>query len=414
MQISLASVLVLSLLSIFSSAAPANYASIRKLKKDSKGFIKIPINHQYGGDSMPVNAKNTNGSKVEQNAVAPAPLKNHVSFYSAEITVGTPPQKFHVNVDTGSSDLWVLDKSTNEDQTFDKDKSSSYKYLNGDFKIGYLQGKTEGDWIKENVGVSGATVKGQKMGLVTDNGAGQGIMGVGFKNLESGKDKYSNVPQSLADQGDIIKNSYSLFLDDVKASSGSILFGAVQPSKWKGTLYTVPIVSDSTLSVEVNSITVGDDEIYKGSFDTLLDSGTSFTYLEDGIAENIAKKFNAKYSSKHKAYYTDQRSDDDEITYEFSGAKITVPSTEVLIDGSTYGGSDAPGKYMLTVVPYSHAQNYTILGDSFLRATYAVFDLEDKEISLAQSSFDSSSGCVQIINGKVPGAKKAPRYHKSK
>lgn len=418
MRLSITFAIILSLMVVLSWAAPTTQPRAR-VKRGAKGFVRIPIKHKFGegmDNTVVVNkAKNYNSSEglqVEQNAVAPATLKNHISYYSAEITVGTPGQTFHVNVDTGSSDLWVLDSSTGEDQSFDSSKSSSYNYKSGDFKIGYLQGSAEGDWITENVGIAGTTIKDQQMGLVKKQGAGKGILGVGLKGLESAKTKYPNVPQSLADQGDIMQNAYSLFLDDVEASSGSILFGAVQPSKWKGTLWTIPIKGENTISVEVNSIEIDGEEVYKGSFDTLLDSGTSLTYLEDGIVEQIAKKFNAKYSNEHKAYFTDERKDDDSVTYEFSGAKITVPSTEVLIDGKTYGGSNAPGKYMLTIVPYSQSSKYTILGDTFLRATYAVFDLDNKEVSLAQSSFDSSNGCVQVINGKVPGAMKAPNYHK--
>lgn len=374
----------------------------------NEGYVSIKLRHRSYGSAVSPKLNNVRAQAVES-----TPLQNHVSHYSADITIGTPPQKFQVDVDTGSSDLWVMDKKTGKSPSFNPDNSSTYKKLDEDFNINYLQGSADGSWATDVVGIAGTELKDLQFGLVDAPNAGKGILGVGLINLESAKDKYTNLPQMLVEQGKIKHNAYSIFLDSIDASSGSILFGGVQPNKYKGQLSTIPITSNTTTTVEVTGLIAGEDTeiaIPDNSFSTLLDSGTSLTYLEDSLVEGIARKLDCKFSSDKGAYYCDDRKDEDTVTYEFSGAQLTVKSSEVKIDGSIFGGGDAPGKYMMSIIPYSQASNYTILGDSFLRSIYAVFDLTNLQVSMAQSSYSSDDGNIDVIDGSVPGAKKAPDY----
>lgn len=61
------------------------------------------------------------------------PLKDYMNTqYFAEVQVGTPPQKFTVVPDTGSSNLWMYSKTCNAipcwyHDTYDAKASSTYK-----------------------------------------------------------------------------------------------------------------------------------------------------------------------------------------------------------------------------------------------------------------------------------------------
>jgi hypothetical protein len=51
------------------------------------------------------------------------------------------------------------------------------------------------------------------------------------------------------------------------------------------------------------------------------------------------------------------------------------------------------------------AGSTSVLGDTFLRSAYVVYDLQNNQISIAQTDFNAtSSNVVEITAGGVPGA----------
>lgn len=61
----------------------------------------------------------------------------------------------------------------------------------------------------------------------------------------------------------------------------------------------------------------------------------------------------------------------------------------------------------------SQDSSFFILGDSFMRHVYTVFDLDDKEISIAQANFNSTIEDIEEISSTVPSAVRAPQYYSS-
>lgn len=74
--------------------------------------------------------------------------------YYGNITIGTPPQQFSVQVDTGSSDLWVpsvvcSSTACKGHASFNASLSSTYSEYGYPFQISYGDGQVTG--IQENV-----------------------------------------------------------------------------------------------------------------------------------------------------------------------------------------------------------------------------------------------------------------------
>lgn len=166
-------------------------------------------------------------------------LTSICSRYIINMTIGTPPQSFSVQLDTGSSDIWVpsvdSDVCEQEQQAcqalgeFDSSKSSSFvDVAKNDFQIQYedMSGVT-GDYINETLVVGKTTIKNMTMGLATQATRAFGVMGIGYDADESTASvdptsAYPNIIAQMKAQGAINTLAYSLWLNDLSKSKCSM------------------------------------------------------------------------------------------------------------------------------------------------------------------------------------------------
>ena len=148
------------------------------------------------------------------------------------MTVGTPGQPFSVQLDTGSSDIWI--PSANSDACeeeaevcqelgqYDESASSSFvQVAQGQFEIQYQDNsQITGDYINETLAIGNTVIKDMTMGLALQATRAFGIMGIGYDADESiaAQDPtsvYPNIISQLKDQGKISTLAYSLWLNDL-------------------------------------------------------------------------------------------------------------------------------------------------------------------------------------------------------
>lgn len=91
------------------------------------------------------------------------------SIYTLPLQVGTPPQTLSVQVDTGSSDLWIASTSCSTQackQTSGKLYDSSKAQQTGiQFNISYVQGEVKGPIVWDTVRIGGYEIDGQALGM---------------------------------------------------------------------------------------------------------------------------------------------------------------------------------------------------------------------------------------------------------
>ncbi|EME87132.1 SAP peptidase [Pseudocercospora fijiensis CIRAD86] len=344
-------------------------------------------------------------------------LDNEETLYFMNATIGTPQQKLRLHLDTGSSDLWVnvADSSlcshpSNQcsvSGTYSANDSSTYQFINSDFNISYVDGSgCSGDYASDTVSFGSATIENQQFGIGYESSSAEGILGLGYPINEvavqynNGK-TYPNVPQSLLNNGYINTNAYSLWLNDLDASTGSILFGGVNSAKYTGSLETVPIVKEQGVYAEfIIALTAVGHNGKQGSIASnqaipaLLDSGSSLMYLPNNITHSIYKATGASYDSQEGIAFIDcSAGDSDEtIDFTFSSPTIKVALNELVIVAGVDRGQE------ICILGIGPAGSSTpVLGDTFLRSAYVVYDLAANEISLAQTNFNSTSNNILEI-----------------
>jgi len=359
------------------------------------------------------------------------------TLYFANVSMGTPPQNLRLHIDTGSSDLWTNAASSklcktkgtpcSVSGTYDANSSSTYQYVSSDFNISYVDGSGAlGDYATETLHIGGQQLSGLQFGIGYRSSSPESILGIGYVINEvqanrNNKQPYPNVPQLMADKGLINSNAYSLWLNDLDANTGSILFGGVNTDKYHGQLQTLPILKEGSdyaefviamtgMSVSNNgrksSLTFGGK-----STPVLLDSGSSLTYLPDTLAQDLFNQVGAQYDNQQQAAYVScsLMNNDSTVDFTFSSPTISVPMTELVInpgtnpDGSAVTFDNGTPACIFGISPAG--QSTPVLGDTFLRSAYVVYDLANNQISLAQTNFNSTQDSILEIG---TGSKSIP------
>lgn len=175
------------------------------------------------------------------------------------------------------------------------------------------------------------------------------------------------------------------------------------------------------VSIQMTSLTFEDvsgssDRLPKDTmFRVLLDTGSTLTMLPQPVAE-------AMYRSAYVIFigglpFVRCTNVGTNFTFGFGGpdgAKITVPISEFMIPALSGEGFEITDGIPACRfgVGISGSPTDGILGDTFLRSAYAVFDLDNRQIALAQSNdiadVSAPPQIREITNGAggIPGVSK--------
>lgn len=345
--------------------------------------------------------------------------------YWVNITVGTPPQSLSVQLDTGSSDLWIPSSHADicavsggvagcPNGAFTPSKSSTFRLLAHDFNMSYYNpvDNDSGDYIADTLVLGIARIPRMQMGLALRGVDATGVMGISFSSGEAICWEHGLCDRVVPTVVDQLKaanvtqrNAYSMYLNDLQSDSGSILFGAIDPSKYRSPLVALPMQPDGQGNVTDFSVTLTSVAIrtHDGKTQTLstpdlavpalLDSGTFDTELPADIANAIIAGMGAvsiKGSATVPCRYTNA---DASILFGFGGPggpEIAVPMSEMVVNaGFTFADGSEACYLGVDAVDLSLGGSI-ILGDTFLRSAYVVYDLENQIIGLAQAQYNVS------------------------
>ncbi|KAG0019550.1 hypothetical protein BGZ80_005624 [Entomortierella chlamydospora] len=284
------------------------------------------------------------------------------TVYIGTISIGTPAQNYSVVFDTGSSDMWVPSQACNTTVCmsllrYNSSASSTYRIENKSFEIKYGDGsQVSGLTALDRVLLSDVSVANQSFGMasVDDSTIAKkgidGVVGLGFGRAANIKG-YTTIVESMLARKIILQPIVSIWLGrqrmggSSEGSGGAIIFGGVDTTKYVGTsLIVVPTKAASTLHQHIPGA------IEEPQVGWILPCNTSAGDLNFTIASQ----------------------------------QFRVPAEELVVLYRIPGYVD----YCKSAVDVATSDSQTewILGASFLKNLYTVYDYEALSIGFAQPS----------------------------
>ncbi|XP_023519708.1 aspartic proteinase isoform X2 [Cucurbita pepo subsp. pepo] len=234
------------------------------------------------------NPKGNLGESSDTDIVA---LKNYLDAqYYGEIAIGTPPQKFTVIFDTGSSNLWVpsakclFSVACHFHARYKSSRSSSYKKNGTSASIRYGTGAVSGFFSYDNVKVGDLVVKEQVFIEATREPSltflvakFDGLLGLGFQEIAVG----NAVPvwYNMVEQGLVKEPVFSFWLNRnvEEEEGGEIVFGGVDPKHYRGKHTYVPVTQKGYWQFDMGDVLIDGEPtgFCDGGCSAIADSGTS-------------------------------------------------------------------------------------------------------------------------------------------
>ncbi|KAI9027388.1 aspartic peptidase domain-containing protein [Phycomyces nitens] len=363
-----------------------------------------------------------------------APLLNDLDIceLGIDIEIGSPPKKYLLLFDTGSSDTWIPSHDCTPTQGchskngYNPAESSTYNPTSFPLNITYGKGSAVGKYFVDQMSVGDLTVPKQLIAYVDSNEGPiatqnasdgytmDGLFGAGYPG---GSIMYQNFgktfypfPMSLWHDKLIPEPVFSVYVGNGNKTewSGEVIFGGTDLSKTSGKMVYTNVIPYSGTDVSGSIYTRWRAGIQgftfknstnqaKVSFTSAqsftIDTGSNFIYLPQHQAELLAKHVDPKATLKGGHYVVDcsyLTSSDVFSVYFPAEYDPANPDSKASVFISVLI-SDIVGRSnnecILFVLP---SKNY-IIGNLFLRKFVTLFDFGKNRIGFAPAITNSSN-----------------------
>ncbi|WOO79481.1 Lysosomal aspartic protease [Vanrija pseudolonga] len=361
---------------------------------------------------------------------APAASMNLVdintdAIYAGALSIGTPPQQFLTIVDTGSSDLWVLEAGCGQCDgmtAFDDKTSSTFVNTGAPFKVSYGSGDASGTIVTDTVSMDSFTVQQQGFALVNQSTASlisppsSGVMGLAWQKISSTKQApwwQTLASTTWADpQFGVYMARYrnQPGAQSIENNGGEITFGGVNSSYFTGQINYMSI-ADSNLDywrLPIASIAVGSkDTGYKSSSpNAAIDTGTTLIGgPSNAIAAIYAQIPNASpmgAATGMQGYYQYPCSQKINLKMGFGNQVWTMSDDDFNFARASDSNPDmCVGSFFAVDMSRNPLVSW-IVGASFLKNVYSVYRYDPPAVGFA--ALTKGGAAPEQVNGGGSGA----------
>ncbi|KKA27605.1 hypothetical protein TD95_005437 [Thielaviopsis punctulata] len=316
---------------------------------------------------------------------------NDLSYFIS-VSIGSNKTQMYMLVDTGAGSTWIMGDTCSTDackmhSSFSPSESTTMTELDKTFSIAYGSGSVSGRNVEDSLTVGDISVT-MNFGLANYTSSDfesfpfDGILGL---SLNTGStDSFTH---KLNASSDITEKVFSVFL--ARASSGvnngELTLGGINPSRYTGAITYTDLESASSgdWSIPMDSVSIGGKDVGISSRTGYIDTGTSYIF---GPPEDVKLMHShiAGANTTDGSRWTVPCDTSEDLALSFGGKAWTLQKSDWIStarDGTCYS-------YVMGVEVVS---NGWLLGDSFIKNVYTVFDMAERRIGFAAAKHDSSS-----------------------
>ncbi|CAF0899524.1 unnamed protein product [Didymodactylos carnosus] len=329
-------------------------------------------------------------------------LLNELSgtFWIGLIYIGTPPQKFYVDFDTGSSDLWVsapsCGKACGGTNHYYSNKSTTYRPVGVPFEIHYGDGSyAKGKFDNDTCTVGGKAVKGQLFAEATsgsglENYTRDGLLGLAYPLESSGETPlfFNMYKQGLIPQP-IFGFYFHPYRHHIKfTQNGKLTVGGVDTTKYIAPITYAPVILKGYWEFSMNSVSVSNTKVCSSGCYAIADTGTTLIVGPPSQVNKLNALIGGIYIAAYDTFFVDcsrKLSSFPNVTFTISNQRFVITPLQyirIFGDNNTYlcttafqGADDRD----------SSKRPIWILGDYFLVRFYSIYDIGKNRVGFAKS-----------------------------
>ncbi|XP_054266869.1 lysosomal aspartic protease-like [Macrosteles quadrilineatus] len=331
-------------------------------------------------------------------------------YYCGDITIGTPPQQFTVQFDTGSADLWVPSLqfcATNSSfcshhNVYNHNGSVTYIRVGTNFSIQYGKGSTSGFVSKDTVRVMDTSITNQLFGESTKISSEffpskfDGIFGLAYPKLSKIKTDPPFV--TMMKSGVLDQPVFAFYLNRFSdmGDDGELVFGGINPARYTPPFTYTPVIDQSYWLIKVDGLIV-DSTPFTTAFAATPDSGTSLILGPSDVMTALNTAMGAQYDRGSGLYIVNcnSLSSMPVVSFNISGTFLNLnPADYVIVI------EQSNERVCISGFAGSLDLPLFVLGDVFMRKYYTVFDMGQNQVgfALAVHSDNSSTAMISSVS----------------
>ncbi|KAJ5544740.1 hypothetical protein N7535_006874 [Penicillium sp. DV-2018c] len=390
----------------FSPTKDGPYSIGKTMIQTGRQFTSQPI----GGRARMQEVMQKKSADSDQVGQVGADDVQNDSMYLAQIGIGTPAQKLNLDFDTGSADLWVWSTELSSETlagnrthaVFDPSKSSTYREKEGStWRISYGDGSSASGVVgNDDVNIGGLIIKGQAVELADVLSAqfvqstGDGLLGLALGSINTVKPQAVSTPvENMITQSDIPKSA-SLFTaklgswrdtDEPDKGESFYTFGFIDQDTVKAAgaeiSYTPIDNSQGFWMFDSASATVNGKSIARAGNKAIADTGTTLALVDDETCQAIYDAIpGAEYDSQNQGWIYPSDTPADKLPV----VSFAVGDQQFVVQKEDLGFAEAKSGYVYGGIQSRGSNPFDILGDTFLKGIYAVFDVGNLRFGAVQ------------------------------